>query len=151
VKLPSALAQLGTVLDVRVEKDGKRERLSWPRGSLLLCADSSEKRLWLVPAPGGRSRKLTDAQRTKDVESAARVVKRWSDFEAGTVTAAKVSLGKEKLRGRVVSIGYRSDKWSGKAENYEHECEGPMRLRQFGTVYVISGGGLRITPSGIQG
>jgi hypothetical protein len=62
-----------------------------------------------------------------------------------------VRLKEQVSKGRVVSIAYRSDKWTGTLKDYEHECKSRIQLYQAGDVYVISGGKLRVAPSGIQG
>jgi hypothetical protein len=151
VKVPTTLARLGDVLDVRVERDGKRVTLTWRR-PYWLCADTTLRRLWLVPAPRGRGEKLAGASLPADLKAAAKVHKRWSDFEPERAARAGVRLGEPRERGVAVSIGYRSDKWTGNAEDYEHAFEsGRTRVRQLGDVYLISGGGITVTPAGVKG
>ncbi|WP_224371106.1 hypothetical protein [Hyalangium versicolor] len=150
MRIPHALAQLGTVLELRVEKDGKRSTLSWPKKGLWLCTDSTQKRLYLVPAPKAAPGPLAGPAK-RALKGVARAYKRWSEFEAANVTPATVELGATEDRGCVASIAYRSDKWSGRAEDYEHDFKGRPRLCCVGSVYVISGGGFSVTPSGIRG
>ncbi|WP_338866295.1 hypothetical protein [Myxococcus stipitatus] len=106
----------------------------------------------MVPRPKGRVRKLTRDARTPEIEHAARLHKRWSDFEAGTLHSASVVVDSPERIGRVVSIAYRSDKWSGRSQDYEHEVESRrVQLHRLGDVYRITGGGLSVTPAGITG
>jgi hypothetical protein len=151
MRLPEVLAQLGTVLELRVENGGKRSTLTWPRGSLWLCTDAAEQRLYLVPCPKTRARKISAAAGVPGVKEAARAHRRWSEFEPGNINTVRCRGGKSKRRGRVASIAYRSDKWDGRAKDYEHQFTQAPQLRQVGTVYVISGGGLAVSPSGIRG
>lgn len=144
MSIPKHLAELGRVLDLRVERDGVRGLLKL-RG-LVMCSDSTERRLWLVPAPKGRKQKLQPSQ--ADV---AQVFKNWTQFEASGVKPQQVRLGEPEYLGRVVTIGYRSDKWDGTPRDYEHLFERPPRLTRLGDVYRISGGGLRVTPRGVVG
>jgi hypothetical protein len=146
MKVPSVLAYLGSVLDLRIEVKGTYQTLGWGRHSMWLCADSSRRRLYIVPRPDGRRRKLTP-----EVAEGAKVFRAWADFEPVGFNASTVTVGRPVRRGRVASIAYRSEKWSGKPQDYQHDCGGGISLRQVGDVYVISGGDLSVTPSGIQG
>lgn len=149
MKAPAHLAQLGTVLEVRVDADERRQTLTWPADSLWLCTDGTSQRLYLVPAPEARARKLRPSE---ELEAAVRAFRRWHDFEPGHATPFTFTEKKGIYRGCVRSIAYRSDKWNpGKRENYEHEFKGSPRLIQAGTLYLISGGGFSISPSGIRG
>jgi hypothetical protein len=146
MKLPSVLAYLGSVLDLRIEESGSYQVLTWPRHSMWLCADASRRRLYIVPRPRARRRKLTDK-----VAAGAEVFRSWADFEPVGFSPSTVTVSQPVRRGRVKHIAYRSEKWSGKAEDYQHDCGAGISLRQAGEVYVISGGDLSVTPTGIQG
>ncbi len=150
MKLPAVLVKLGEVLDLKVEKDGKRRVLTWRR-TYWLCADETERRLWLVPKPTTRGGKLNAARAGRELKAAMRVHERWSDFTPELLTPVRVRLGAERERGRGITIGYRSTKWTGKAEDYEHQFEGANKVRQLGSVYLISGGGVSVTPAGVRG
>lgn len=151
MNLPGVVAKLGTVLEVRVESKGKLSTLHWP-DEVWLCGDPSGRRLFLLPRPSRRARQLkgTVAER-EEVQQAISLFKRWSDFQPAYFNPTQVRDASTVDLGRVRAVAYSSDKWSGTANDYEHQFKGAPRLRQAGSLYVISGGGLSVTPSGIRG
>jgi hypothetical protein len=77
---------------------------------------------------------------------------KWHDLEPIGATEGLVTVSDEPVfKGLVSSIGYRSDKWSGEFEDYEHVFRRRPRLFRAGDVYRISGGALRVTARGIVG
>lgn len=146
MRIPRILAKLGTVLDVRVEQDGARYTLQWRRGAMWLCTDARGRRLYLVPKPRGEERDVPSS-----AKGAVGIYRQFTDFSPSRVTLGAPRIGEPEPRGRVCSIAYRSQKWSGTPQDYEHEAEGRLRLVELGEVFVISGGTLRVTPAGIQG
>lgn len=142
------LVRLGQVLDLVLENDGRRSTLEWGR-PLWLCTDLSRKVLWLVPAPPSRGT-MFPRRPVGELRQLGSVHRLWSDFEPARVARVRGSFGPWRYRGRAVRIGYRSDKWSGKPANYEHDFKGHTRVIQSGRVYRLSGG-LAVKPSGITG
>lgn len=152
MRVPGTLALLGEFLDMRVEDEGRRFTLSL-RGTYWLCADEKGAgALWVVPAPRGPGARK-GRELTPDERGARRVFKRFNDYEPERVTAARVRLGEERERGRCASIAYRSSKWSGRPQDYEHTFEArPFpRLVQCGQVYRLTGGRIKVTAAGIVG
>lgn len=143
-RLPSVLATLGIVLDLRVEVDEEIRKLSWRR-RMYLCTDAGERRLWLVP---NLKRKGPRGDRYDEL---ADVFKDWHQFESDDVLVGTVRLDEPLVRGRVRTLGYRSDKWTREPKDYEHDFDNPPRLTQLGEVYRISGSGVRVTPRGVVG
>lgn len=148
VRVPDNLVALGSVLDVVVERDGRRERLE-PGGPQWLCADASKETLWLLPkktVPG----RLPDGA-DAEIRRMGSVYRQWNDFEPRRtqLTPPLTVRGKWRLVGRVVRMGYRSDKWDARPNNYEHDF-GRARLVRLGPLYRIAGG-VKVTSRGIVG
>lgn len=144
--MPTRVVRLGRVLDLRVEANGKIATLSW-QAVHALSADTTRRRLWLYPVKAEKKTKLEDGE----FDELAKVYREWKSFPPSGVTRRKVRMGAPAFRGRVLAIGYRSDKWTGEPKSYEHHFEKPPRLTKLGDVYRISGGRLRVTPRGIVG
>lgn len=146
MRVPDRLAYLGRALDMTLEHNGERTTIGWSR-SHWLCTDEGRRDLWIVPAPRTRGRQLERGE-AKALED---VVRLWSQFEPTRLTAAEFRLGHEKQRGVAVSIAYRSDKWTGRLEDYEHAFNRPASVVQAGDVYRLSGPRLRVTAAGVTG
>lgn len=144
MSISSRLVILGRVLDLRVEHDETIRKIAW-KGAHWLFADASRKRLFITPAL------KTKAPRGGRFDELAKVYREWSQFDSEQAFTDKVRLGPSQIRGRVRTIGYRSDKWTGRQRDYQHDFNHPPRLTQMGDVYRIAGAGLRITPGGIVG
>ena len=149
MKIPRSLAALGEVLDLRVERDGRRSTLRW-NSAHWLCGEASAKRLWIVPASREEPAPLEDFE--EDLRDAIKLYRRWHDLTPIGATAIEVKVSDPPVfRGFVNVIGYRSDKWSGDFDNYDHVFTSPPQIEKFGEVYRISGGALRVTAGGITG
>src|SRR5262245_27545797 len=110
VAVPDGLVRLGQVLDLVVERDGRRSTLQW-RPALWLWTDVSRKVLWLMSAPKSRG-SAYPRRPAGELRQLGSVHRLWSDFEPARVVRHRVRLGREwRYRGRAVRIGYRSDKW----------------------------------------
>lgn len=150
VATPDALVMLGQVLYLQVERNGRRTVLDWPpRRVQILATDETKKALWIFPAPKKRRKAANpDAAVLKTL---AGVFRAWSDFEPENVDAVRLPTGgKWTFRGEVVRISYRSRKWSGRPEDWQHDFEGTARLVQLGNLFRISGG-FAVKPAGITG
>lgn len=160
--VPKVTVQLGTVLDLRVQKDAStRLTIDEWDGWLLLtdenAMDSSRPRLFLVPGELGQD----DSREA--VGPAAETYERWHrrgyDF-VDNVDVSGASIG--FCQGRVMVIGYRSDKWGdpGKTHDYDHDfteagAQPPLLYTNRAaideaTTAVIVGGDMRISPRGIE-
>lgn len=153
ITVPDNLVQLGTVLDLTVEQDGKREKLTPRRGRQLLCSDASKETLWLLPKP--KKKRTVRGPLPTNVAAALRrmaaVYRSWHDFEPRRtqVTPSMTVEGRWLALGQAVRIGYRSDKWDGRDHHYEHDFDRAQVLK-LGPLYRITGG-VRVTPRGIVG
>jgi hypothetical protein len=140
---------LGEVLDLRVEQDGRRSTLSWKRPHWL-CAEPGTQRLWILPMPAEEPEPLEDFD--EDLRAAAKLYRRWSDLVPVGATRVQVRItSSAEFRGHVNVIGYRSSKWNGSFDEYEHIFTRPPRIERAGEVYRITGSTLRVTPGGIDG
>ncbi len=137
------LACLGDALDVRFEAGGKTY-LTDLRG-FVVCAATDERTIYIVPK-GKR-----DATPVLP-EKASRLREKWvwTGADASTSARSRVPVGKDERVGRVLTIGYRSDK-DGRMKAYEHKYDVPPTLTRSGDLYRISGGRQRIERRGITG
>lgn len=160
-RVPATTVQLGTVLDLRVDQGAIRLTLDddWTGWLLLTDPDAMDRalpRLYLVP---GRSR----GSAGEAPEAAAETFERWN--KRGYDFVADVEVSDNDIgypQGRVMSIGYRSDKWGnpGDFNDYDHdfgEQGGSMPLLytdradlSLATAAVIVGGDFRVTERGID-
>lgn len=152
IRLPDALVALGQVLDVVIEHNGRRMVLDFPKPPHWLCTDIGRQALYLLPIPKGHRGQRFPAGAGGQLGALASVFRTWSDFEPRRASLVTTRLGREwKARGRVVRIGYRSDKWTNKPTDYEHDFKAQPRIAQLGTLYRISGSRLKVTAAGITG
>lgn len=147
MRLPSSVAMLGEGLDLKYESGGRETKISL-RG-LGMYSSVDGRTVWFWPLPKRNSRKSLDSY-----PRAAQLRETWSQLEADEVLTSDGQLGKKDVRlGRVTNIGYRSDKWSGKKQDYTHDTDQRVRpvLVVSGDVYRVSGGKLRVKPEGLTG
>lgn len=149
ITVPDNMVALGTVLDLTVEHDGRRQKYGPAPGAQWLCGDATKETLWLLPKETGRGRLPEGCEAA--LRRMAAVYRAWNDFEPRRtqLTPALRVEGDWKPLGRAVRIGYRSDKWDGRAANYEHDFE-RARVMKLGPLLRIAGG-VRVTPRGIVG
>ena len=161
-RIPPRTVKLGTVLDLQIEVNvNTRVRIDEWAGWLLVCPENGfelapgRSKLYLfAPLPDG------EASERVNYDAATRAYERWHKRDAARVDVHKVPDRFTCLQGRVLRIGYRSDKWGarGKSHDYDHDfCEGdalpPLLytnkrgLNSDGAVIV--GGDMTITERGI--
>lgn len=160
--VPKVTVCLGTVLDLRVRQDAStRLTIGDWRDWLMLtdenAMDSERPRLYLVPGT------LSADDSREAVGPAAETYERWHKRGYEFVDDVEISesdIG--YLQGRVLVIGYRSDKWegSGAFNDYDHDfgeddATPPLLYTNRAdvdnaTAAVIVGGDMRITPRGIE-
>lgn len=160
-RAPRTTVLLGTVLDLQVEHDDMRTTVThWKGWALLADADAMDRapgraRLFLAPMipEGRRERQSADAEET---------YARWHERNPRKVLQLDVPDEFRNLQGRVLRIGYRSDKWTrrGNARDYDHDFrEGgalaPLiytntRTLQGARGACITGGDMRVTEAGID-
>lgn len=162
-KVPDVAMKLGTVLDCMVAEGRHRHHVSEWRGfQLLTDYDAFERssphcHLYLVR---GRLGALKGRPSRAKLEHAADGYDRWHKRDPARIGELDTGVGRYP-QGRLVRIGYRSDKWAkrGKATNYDHdflEDDGTAPLvytsaRTLGasTTIVVVGGSMLITAAGI--
>jgi hypothetical protein len=149
MRLPRSAATLGKFLDayyVELESAGPPKKLVLRR--YVLAGDVDGRTIWLVPAP---TKKLDESP--DDVPAAAKLRRLWSKLEPDSVEAVTPKTGRDVPVGRMVKIGYRSDKWNRARteKDYEHEYRSRPLLTKSGEIYRISGGKQVITRRGIDG
>lgn len=150
ISVPDNLVALGTVVELVVEKDGRREVLSPPsKREQWLCGDATKEALWLLPkrtAPGP----LPEGYEV-ELRRMAAVYRLWNDFEPRRtqLTPALAVRGPWRTLGRAIRILYRSDKWGDGPQQYEHDFD-RARVLRLGPLHRIAGG-LKVTARGIVG
>lgn len=160
-RVPETTVKLGTVLDCTIADGDKRIRIDeWKGFQLLTDADAMERvrpRLYLVK---GRLEGI-DEEEAANVERAADTYRAWHKRDAAKVGELDTDPA-PYCQGRMLVIGYRSDKWSrrGKAVDYEHDFleEGGSAPLVFtnratlpaATTVVVVGGSMKVAPGGIS-
>ncbi len=160
--VPAVTVQLGTVLDLRVQRDGDTRLFvdEW-EGWLLLtdenAMDSERPKLYLVPG------EVSEDDSREAVGPAAETYERW--HKRGYEYVDDVDVTDSEIgyyQGRVLVIGYQSDKWGvrGETHDYDHdfaERDGhPPKLYtdradiEDSTAAILVGGDMRVTPRGID-
>lgn len=123
-KYPPTQARLGFVLDLTIEPNGEqRIRIDEWRNWLMCVGENGfdlragrGKLFLFAPQADGEPRQ-------RDFSAAARAYERWHKREAKKVSTFVVPDALRHCQGRVLRIGYRSDKWGqrGKSHDYDHD------------------------------
>lgn len=162
---PEVAVKLGTVLDLVVEdRDVRLFLRDWGGWQLLTDEDGMERepgraRLYLFAG----KLELDGELEPDDLPEAAATHVAWNQREAdkvGTLREIPDEIG--WYQGRVLEIGYRSDKWArkGKTHDYhhiftEHGAQPPRLYTNTKNIdraraAVITGGDMSVTPEGID-
>jgi hypothetical protein len=158
--IPRRVAQLGTVLDLVVERDGAREIYREEiRGAFLLAPENGMER-----SPGGGRlyivRGELSGKRPIEEGDAPRAQETYEEWHRShgpdAIGMLQVPDAVDVPVGRAVRIGYKSDKFGGKVASYEHDFEDPQpRVYSTGgdppRALVIVGGGFTLSGRGIVG
>lgn len=160
-KVPALTVKLGTVLDAVIEVGGKRHTVTkWAGMQLLTDANAMERArpcLYLVRGKLAKTHKLAaDA----DAGPASDTYGLWHQRDHDLVGELDTSPAPHRL-GRMVLIGYRSDKWSrkGKHSDYSHDffedngtpplVYGSAKTLDASRTVVVVGGSMKVTDRGI--
>lgn len=163
-RVPPVTMKLGTVLDATLADGRVRHFVNEWRGFQLLSDEDAFERdaphchLYLVR---GRIGALTHEPNAARVDQADDGYQRWHKRNAQKLGELRTADAKY-LQGRMVRIGYRSDKWQarGRGTNYDHDFledggRAPLvysnaRTLAASTTVVVVGGSMRITEAGID-
>jgi hypothetical protein len=160
-RAPATTAMLGRVLDLQVERDGHRITVTgWAGWALLTDPNAMDRapgraRLYLAPWKPAGKRALRNAAAEETYAAwHARNPKQRLELDVPDELGA--------YQGRVIRIGYRSDKWGrrGSSHDYDHDFrEGRHTAPKLYTDTrnidrargaVIVGGDMRVTERGID-
>lgn len=160
--IPGLTVHYGTVLDLQVEHRRVRELVTRWKGWCMLVGENEMRaapgraRLYLVRG------KLTDTGRSKTKAIAIETYERWHERAPDLIGELTVADEISHRQGRVIRIGYRSDKWNrrGATVDYDHSfledghrapylyTDAPSLSKA--TAAVIVGGDMAITEEGID-
>lgn len=162
-RVPPVIILLGTVLDAELEAGGNRIRIDeWKGYQVLADHDAFSRkpphaRLYLVR---GKLEGLDHEPSDRRVERGLRDYERWHRRQAERIGEIDSKEAKYP-QGRMVTIGYRSDKWGrkGRTHDYTHSFledggRPPLVYSSSRTLagshtVVVVGGSMRITERGI--
>lgn len=163
--VPPRTVLLGMVLDLTIEHAGERvtltdEVLGWVMATTEAGMDAApgRARLYLFPASDTELEVGDDSKFARARET----FERWHAREAEQVTEAEVPDTVGYFQGRLIRLGYRSDKWGprGDCHDYdhsftEHDALAPKFYSDTEelegmTAAVVTGGGMSITEAGID-
>jgi hypothetical protein len=159
--VPPVTVALGKVLDAVIELNGERYMVKRWRGMHMLtdpqALESNRPRLYLVR---GKMQAQVRLEPGAYAGKASDTYAGWHRRENEKVGELDTKPAKYR-QGRIVVIGYRSDKWGrrGEAHDYSHDFfedngRPPLvytdsRTLDAARTVVIVGGSMRVTPEGI--
>lgn len=152
LNVPEVLTELGNALTVELTNG---RTIDFQKG-WLFCATETGRAIWLIKPD--KKRRTTLTNRHLWVRKAESLYKRFTNFEpAGYAKATIIRPTQNQFRniGRVKTISYRSNKWSGKPKGYIHTFErAPSAwFNEDGgkNLLKIMGPKMRLTTRGIEG
>lgn len=143
------LTLLGQLLDVVVAGPDQAFKVR-PHGRTDLLWSEHHRALVFVP---GRTFELDQVEDLRGSVS-AKVYERWSVHEADRAGRGTIADRSEWERFDARTIGYRSDKFGAKLEDFEHEFGRAVVAyapTNDAAPWVLRGGALRVTHRGIEG
>ncbi len=163
-KVPPCTVQLGTLLDLTIAPDAEhRVRVDEWKGWLVVIPENGfelgrgRSKLFLLKADMLKR----ETMRAPVRRALERAYERWHMREPDAIATHEVADWIERLQGRVLRIGYRSDKWGprGKSHDYDHDFlerggRAPKlytdsRALDKASAAVLVGGSMTITERGI--
>lgn len=163
-RVPATTVHFGTVLDLTLEQGEMRIRIDeWNGWHMLVSPNAFElapgrARIFLVRGKLARKQDLQG----DELDSAQTAYERWHQRDAKLIGELNVPDAIEWQQGRVLRIGYRSDKWSrrGARHDYDHDFterghKPPLlytstRALERAAAAIIVGGDMAITEEGID-
>jgi hypothetical protein len=121
-KYPATTVKLGFVLDLTIEPNAEqRIRIDEWCGWLMCCPENGFE----LQAPRGKlflwSPQPEQGARERDYSAATRAYERWHKRDAKRVNLHDVPDKLTHCQGRVLRIGYRSDKWGKRGQSHEYD------------------------------
>lgn len=152
LNVPEVLALLGEALTLELTNG---RVIDFGRGWLFTATETG-RAIWLIKPD--RKRLVKNPNRHLWVRKAESLYKRFTDFEPDGYHKAvftDTSQSKFRMIGRVKSLSYRSDKWTGKAKGYIHTFKHPPSVwsNEDGAknLLKVMGPKTRLTIRGIEG
>lgn len=130
--------------------DGYRQRLKKPSKAIPLYWAPAAKAAFFV---NGKTRRSKATKGVRD-GAARRVYQAWTGREANdayTITIPNGRNGKWRKLGRGFTITYRSERAGEPPDGAEHDLGRTVGVYTFGTLWVITGSGLRVGKHGLEG
>lgn len=130
--------------------DGYRQRLKRPSKAIPLYWAPAAKAAFFV---NGKTRRSKATKGVRD-GAARRVYQTWTGREpndAYTITIPNGRNAKWRKLGRGFTITYRSERTGEPPDGAEHDLGRTVGVYTFGTLWVITGSGLRVTKHGLEG
>jgi hypothetical protein len=166
--IPKTVVILGAALDMEIERpNGKRLIYSWrspwaeysrrTKGiEALITTNTLGNELYILPFKAkrvGPHRMKQFIERHRDAPEGAKLYKKWSDFPAKLALIMVAPNAKLHRAGKVISLSYVSDKWTGRDKAYIHTFrQAPelysCRQRKIHTLFSKT---IKVTPDGIKG
>lgn len=153
----SVMALLGYVVELAYEnKNDEVVTFTFPEQKSkrfhMLCNPSGTT-LYLVKNNPGKISQSKVSSLSRQINGAAKMFQKWSDFEAAEAMPIKASSKTPKKDGAAIHIKYVSDKWDGKKNGWMHQFETCPSVwlndADDPTFIKISGGKMKIRPEGI--
>jgi len=156
IKIPNYAAALGLVTSLEIE--AKDEIISFTfkktgANRFLLLTNGLGKKLWAIQAKKGKA--VVRPSNFPAMRAAVKTYEKWAQFKAQNADPFQVTEKNIYRIGRLKSITYESDKWTGKKTLYKHDFKKmPIVKSDDGnnpTAFEITGGKIVIGKRGIMG
>lgn len=152
LNVPEVLAELGEALTIELTNG---RTLDFKKGWLFTATETG-RAIWILKPD--KKRAVKPNNRHLWIRKAESLYKRFTDFEPdkyALVTIKRPTQEKFRNIGRVKTIAYKSDKWTGKAKGYIHTFKKPPSIWSnedgAGNLLKIMGPKMRLTIRGIEG
>lgn len=155
----SIVVELGNCLEIVLCNGDEETTFNFDRSgknSFLLCSNPSGKKLIIFITRPKRPTEKSLKKIQPFIQRSENLYQKWSDFKPDGLNAHQATEKKLKqFKGEVVSVTYRSDKWTGKMVDYIHTFENKTvaHMDDFNDprMIEISGQKLRVKAEGITG
>ena len=161
-KIPRVVSILGKAIELKMYLNNGDEMIYlWPgrktkkSGAYYLASNPAGNALYILPATHSK-KNIDKSIHPSEMKRAAKLYENFTDFEFDKPFALCVPDKPFKRCGRATHIVYRSDKWSGKDQDYIHEFDNAPIVHASGSaknpkMIALTGGRIRVQPRGIVG